>query len=355
MAKYGANQGEIRNGNFVATGTYGFQHPTGTGPLKFESWTIKQKLVLVRNNSYWGKKSNLDRVIFTPISDPTARLQALQTGEIQGYDLVNPPDVPTIQRSGSLKIVSRPAFNVGYVTINQKSAPFNNLLVRQAVAYGLDRAAVVRNFYAGRGTVAQEFMPPSIFGWTSKVPKYSYNPTKAKQLLQKAGLKLPVNVDFWYPTSVSRPYMPNPQANFEVFSASLEKSGFHVVPHSAPWRPDYVKKVDEGTAGDLNLIGWTGDYGDPDNFVGVFFGHRTDQFGFNNKAIFNILAKAQQTTNFATRVKLYQQANVMIMKFLPGVPYVHTKPALGFKKTVTGFIPSPVQEESFADINVGGQ
>ena len=206
--------------------------------------------------------------------------------------------------------------------------------MRQAIAYGLDRASVVRSFYFGRAVVAQEFLPPQIFGWTNKVPKYPYNPNKAKQLLQSAGLTLPVHVDFWYPTGVSRPYMPNPALNFQGFSDSLEKSGFKVTPHTAPWRPDYVKHVNDGTAGDLNLIGWTGDYGDPDDFVGVFFGTYSPQFGFHNDAIFNILRRAQQEVNYKKRVALYKQANIMIMKFLPAVPYAHSRPALAFQKNV---------------------
>src|SRR5919199_1436424 len=263
LAKYGANKGELRNGTFYPTGTYAFSHPTGTGPFKFKGWTVGQKVELVRNNQYWGKKPRIDRVIVRPISNNTARVQALQTGEINGADLVQPQDIPTITKNRNLKLLDRPPFNVAYVTINQAHAPFNKLAVRQAIAYGLDRASVVKSFYAGRGQVAQEFMPPQLFGWTNKVPKYPYNPAKAKALLRSAGLSLPVPIEFWYPTGVSRPYMPRPDLNFQAFSASLEKSGFKVTSKSAPWRPDYVKHVNDGTAGDINLIGWTGDFGDP--------------------------------------------------------------------------------------------
>ena len=83
----------------------------------------------------------LKRVIFRPIADNAARLQALQTGEIDGYDLVEPQDIATIKRNKNLKVLDRPAFNVAYVTINSAVKPFDNLLVRRAVAYGLDRAA----------------------------------------------------------------------------------------------------------------------------------------------------------------------------------------------------------------------
>jgi peptide/nickel transport system substrate-binding protein len=317
---------------------------------------VKQKVVLNRNNKYWGKKPKLAQVVVEPIADNSARVQALQTGEINGMDLLQPQDVPTVAGNGNLKVLSRPSFNVAYITINQSKPPTNNLLVRQAIAYGIDKKSVVNAFYAGRAQVAYEFQPPQLFGWTSKVPHYDYDPNKAKQLLQQAGLSLPVTLDFWYPTGVSRPYMPDPQRNFEAFSASLEKSGFKIVAHSAPWRPDYVSKVNSGDAGNINLIGWTGDYGDPDDFLGVFFQNNNPQFGFQNAALTALLNKAEQETNFKTRVKLYQQANIMIMRdIVPGIPYAHSVPALGFQKTVNGYVASPIGTDPFAPVSVGGQ
>src|SRR2546421_158984 len=265
MKKYGANQGELRNGTFYPTGTYAFSHPTGTGPFKFKSWVIGQKVELVRNDSYWGKKPKIARVIIQPISNNTARVQALQSGEVNGADLIQPTDVPTIKKNKNLKLLNQPS------------------------------------------------------------------------------------------TNVSRPYMPSPALNFQAFSASLEKSGFHVIAHNAPWRPDYVKHVNDGTAGDLNLIGWTGDFGDPDNFVGTFFKTYSPQFGFHNAKIFNILAQAAAETNLAKRIALYQKANIMIMKFLPGVPYAHSRPALGFQKKVKGYTASPVGTDPFAGVYFGGQ
>ena len=148
--------------------------------------------------------------------------------------------------------------------------------------------------------------------------------------------------------------MPDPAKNFQVFAASLNKSGFKVVPKSAPWRPDYVGRVQAGTAGALNLIGWTGDYGDPDNFIGSFFKTEQGQWGFKNPRIFNLLEKAVAETNAAKRKTMYQQANRLIMQFLPGVPYAHTKPALGFQSNVVGYKPSPVSLESFATVRFVG-
>ena len=213
MKKYGADQATLSGGAFRATGTYAFQHPTGTGPFKFSSWTIGQKVELVRNPNYWGKKARLDKIIIRPISDNEARFQALKTGEINAFDLAPPQDIGGLSGDSRLKVVKRPAFNVAYVTIHQgPGSPMNDIKVRQAVAYGLNRASVVKNFYYGTGKVANEFQPPSLFGYTNKVQKYPYNPTKAKELLNSSSCKVPCTVDFWYPTAVSRPYMPDPTA-----------------------------------------------------------------------------------------------------------------------------------------------
>jgi len=355
LKEFKADAGTVsEDTGFKPTGTFGTQHPVGTGPFKLESWKRGDKLVLVRNDDYWGEKAKLDKVIIRPIADNAARLQALQNDEIQGYDLVEPQDVPTIEGDDNLKIIERPAFNVAYVTINQKQKPMDKLEVRQAVAYGLDREAVVNNFYGGRGVVAKEMMPPEVMGYADDVTEYTYDPAKAKQLLQKAGLKLPVKIDFWYPTDVSRPYMPDPKRNFEAFAASLNKSGFKVTPHSAPWSPDYLGRVDEGKAGHLNLIGWTGDFADPDNFVGVFFQSYSPQFGFRNPELFNLLDKGEAEADEAKREDIYKQANRLIMDFLPAVPYAHSKPALGFRADVDGYIASPTTNESFATVTMGG-
>jgi len=352
MKKYGADKGRLTaDGVFQPLGTYGTAHPAGTGPFKFSSWKVGDNLEIVRNDDYWGKKAFLRRVIFRPIADNAARLQALQTGELDGYDLVEPQDIATIKRNKDLKVLDRPAFNVAYVTINQAVEPFDDLRVRQAVAYGLDRARVVKSFYAGRGVVAHEFMPSSIPGYATNVKKYAYNPAKSKALLKAAGLTLPVEVEFWWPSDVSRPYMPNPKNNFQAFAASLNKSGFKVVAKSAPWNPTYLGRQQAGTAGALNLIGWTGDYADADNFIGTFFRTEQEAWGFNDPKIFDLLNKALQETDLEARAALYQQANRYIMgTLLPGVPYAHTKPALGFRRTIVGYVPSPTTSESFASI-----
>jgi peptide/nickel transport system substrate-binding protein len=352
LEEFGANEGTVDDeGVFRPTGTFGTEHPIGTGPFKFESWTRGDRLTIARYDDYWGEKAKLDKVIFRPIPDNAARLQALQTGEIQGYDLVEPQDIATIEGDDNLQVLDRPAFNVGYVGFNQAKKPLDNPKVRQAIAHGLNRQEVVDNFYGGRGEVAKQFMPPEVVGYADDVTEYEFDPEKSKQLLQEAGLTLPVPIEFWYPSDVSRPYMPDPKRNFEAFRQSLEQSGFKVTPKTAPWSPDYLGAVDEGNA-QVYLLGWTGDFGDPDNFVGTFFQNPQKAWGFNNPEIHQALADAETETDLEAREQAYQEANRKIMDFLPGVPYVHTKPALAFAANVSGYEPSPVSLESFATVSI---
>jgi peptide/nickel transport system substrate-binding protein len=353
LQQYGADQGTAdEEGVLRPAGTYGTQHPTGTGPFKFESWNRGDRLVLVRNEDYWGDPPELEELIFRPISENAARLQALQTGEIQGYDFVEPQDFDTIRGDDNLQLLERPAFNVGYIGFNQQRPPLDRLQVRQAIAHAINRPEVVETFYAGQGQVATQFQPPELFGWAQDVRKYDYNPQRSRQLLQQAGLDLPVEIEFWYPTDVSRPYMPDPARNFQAFASDLNAAGFRVRPRTAPWSPDYTDLVDGGRA-QVYLLGWIGDFGDPDNFIGTFFQDPGPDWGFENAEISNLLDRAERETDENARERLYQQANRAIMEFLPGLPYVHAKSALAFRADVTGYEPSPTQVELFSRVSLG--
>ena len=354
LQQYDADKGKVdEEGIFSPTGTYATEHPTGTGPFMFEEWVRGDHLTFTRNPDYHGDfEGNIETLIFRPIADPAARLQALQAGDIQGYDLVDPQDYGTIDGDDQLQLLNRPAFNVGYVGFNQAVAPLDQLPVRQAIAHSINRQEVVDAFYAGQGVVAHEFMPPEVVGYADDVTQYDYDPAAAAQILEDAGIETPVKIDFAFPTDVERPYMPDPQANFEAMVSDLEAEGlFDVEQKSATWSPDYLDNVDNGRYG-LYLLGWTGDYGDPDNFVGTFFQTPQKAWGFDNDEVFGILDDAEIETDAGAREQLYQDANRLIMDFLPGLPYVHTKPGLAFTANVSGYQPSPVSLEPFSIVTV---
>ena len=328
-------------------GTFGRDHPIGTGPFKLETFEPGNRLVLARNDDYWGEKAKLDKVIFKPISEGPARRQALEAGEIQGYDFVAPEDLAALK--DKFQILERPAFNVGYVGFNTAKPPLDNPKIRQAIAFALNRQALVTAKYPEGAEVAKEFMPPELFGYADDVPTYDYDLAKAKALIAGSGVKNPT-LEFWYPTGVSRPYMPDPAANFQAFSADLEAAGFKVTPKAAVWNPNYLAAVDSGQTG-VRLLGWTGDFGDPDNFLGTFFRTRQKAWGPLENSIYSDLNAARAEPDQAKRTDLYKAANIKIMEFLPGVPYVHTKPALAFAKGVSGYVTSPVSLEDFSKVS----
>jgi peptide/nickel transport system substrate-binding protein len=353
LEEFGADEGKVNaEGVFNATGTYATEHPTGTGPYKFESWDRGEQLTMVANEDYWGDfPGNIGTLVFKPVGDPAAQLQALQAGDIDGYDLVAPEDYETIGGDDQFQLLERPAFNVAYMGFNQDVKPFEDIAVRQAIAHAIDRQEIVDGFYAGQGEVAHQFMPPELFGYADDVTQYEYDPDKAQQLLEDAGYDLPVEIEFAYPTNVTRPYMPDPQANFEAIKEDLEECCFTVKEESADWEVDYVTKVQSGNYGSY-LIGWTGDFGDPDNFIGTFFQQPLAEWGFENEEIFNILDEAEAETDEERRTELYEEANRIIMDFLPGLPYAHSKPALAFTANVEGYVPSPVTLEQFSMVTV---
>ena len=350
LEEFGADQVEGDAASPRFTGTFGSENPIGTGPFTLEKWERANQLTLARNDDYWGEKAKLEKLIIKPIAKGSDRRQALEAGDIDGYDLVDPGDVQALKDAG-FQILERPAFNVAYIGFDNAKPPTNNVKFRQAVAYAINREQIAKANYPEGAEVATQFQPPSLWGHNPDVPKYAYDPEKAKALLAEAGIANPT-VEFYYPTDVSRPYMPNPVANFEIMKANLEAVGIKVVPKAAKWDPDYLNAVDSGNAGNMHIIGWTGDYGDPDNFVGTFFSRTKPQFKFTDKAIQDQLVAAVALSDQAEREKIYQKVNAEIMEVLPAIPYIHTKPNIAFKAGVEGYVPSPVNNEDFAKVSL---
>jgi peptide/nickel transport system substrate-binding protein len=354
LTEYDADNASLDpDGNPVPQGTFGTEHPIGTGPFVFDEWIRNDRLTLTRNDDYWGEPALLDEVIFRPIPDNAARLQALQTGEIDGYDLVDPQDRETIASDSELQLIERPSFNVGYVAFNQQYAPLDNIDVRRAIAHALNRQAVVDNVYGDSGEVPTVFMPPSVQGWTDDVTIYDYDPDEARALLEGTGLELPIAIDFWYPADVSRPYMPDPRRIAEAFASDLGQVGFDVNLVSAPWTPDYLDATLGGQA-PVHLLGQTGDFGDPETFVGTFFRTESPQWGFDNPDLRQALEDALRITDVDERTAAYEEINRTIMDFLPGVPFAHSTSNLAFRANVEGFVASPVTTEGFQTVSIEG-
>jgi len=346
VEKYG-DDAEISGGSFSFPGTFGSEHPTGTGPFKFETWQRGDKLSLVRNDDYWGDKASIHRLVFKAIPDGPARRQALESGEIDGYDAVAPQDIDALREAG-YTILQRAPYNVGYLGFQQRFAPLDNLKVRQAIAHSLNRQALVNAYFPPDTRVADQFLTREILGYSDNVPKYDYDPEKAKQLLAESGVS-DLTVEFWYPTGVSRSYMPDPKAIMETFKADMEKVGFTVVPKAVPWTPDYVAGIQRGDA-PMYIVGRLGTYADPSDFLGSLFSN--SQRMATSPAVVEGLEKALAEVDVEKRAAMYRDLNDQIMAVVPGVPYASVPAFLAFKPGVKGFVTSPVAQESMATVTV---
>ncbi len=329
---------------------YATEHPTGTGPFVFDSWDRGQKVTLKRNDDYWGTKAQLDEVIIQTISDAQARVQALKAGEIDGYDLVAPGDVEGLEADG-FQIVNRPAFNILYLGMNQKAAPLNDVKVRQAIAHAIDKEAVISQSLPEGTTPATQFIPETVNGFNPDVTTYDYDPEKAKQLLAEAGAE-GATIEFNYPTGVSRPYMPSPEDTYVAIKAQLEAVGLVVTPTADKWNPEYLDKIQGSEAHGIHLLGWTGDYNDTDNFLGVFFGKASNEWGFDNPELFSALDEARGLPTLDEQTPKYEAINEQVMEFLPGIPIASPVPSLAFAAGVEGYSASPVQDEVWNEVTV---
>jgi peptide/nickel transport system substrate-binding protein len=333
-------------------------NPVGTGPFKLsKNDTANKTIELVRNDNYWGDKAKLAKITFKVIGDETVRKQELQSGGIDGYNLPSPSDWSGLSQAG-YQVMKRPVFNVLYLGINQKNVPaLRDLRVRQALAYAVNRQQLVKTQLPDGAKVADEFVPDNVDGYAADVTKYPYDPAKAKQLLAEAGASN-LTVNFYWPSDVTRPYMPNPQSIYTAVANDLKAAGITVNAVTKPWNGGYLTDLDQGKA-DLFLLGWTGDIPAPANWVGTFFTDPTNRFGTGNspwgQQLADDLKKADAEPDAAKRTAEYADVNRRLMSdYLPGVPLSHSPPAIVFKKGVTGFVPSPMtsSEESFATVGV---
>jgi len=325
---------------------YAAGNPVGTGPFVFDSWEPGEQVTLQAYPDYWGEQGQVQEIIFRTISDTTARRQALESGDIDGYDLVAPADTAALEEAG-YNVMQRDPFTILYLGMNQAVPELANPLVREAIAHAIDKEALVTQVLPEGTEVASQFIPPVVTGWNEDVTTYDYDPELAKQLLAEAGYPDGLTLMFNYPTNVSRPYMPNPEQIFTNLASQLEAVGITVTPTGNEWNPTYLDRIQGGADHGLHLLGWTGDYNDTDNFVGVFFGGASNEWGFDNPELFNALTEARGTAEIDEQTEQYKAINEMIAEFNPGIPLAHPAPSLAFDARVTSYPASPVNDEVF--------
>lgn len=329
---------------------YATSHPTGTGPFQFDSWEPGAEATVTAYDGYWGEQGQVTEVIFRVIGDTTARRQALESGSIDGYDLVAPADLGALEQGG-YTLVNRDPFNILYLGMNQADPALADIRVRQAITQAIDKEQLVTQVLPEGTTVATQFMPDSVIGFNDAVTEYDYDPAAAQALLAEAGYDAsnPLTLTFNYPVNISRPYMPNPEQIFTNLQSQLQAVGITLNPVSNEWG-EYLDLIQGGADHGIHLLGWTGDYNDPDNFVGTFFGAASNEWGFDNGELFSALTTARGLATEEEQAPAYEAINEQIATFIPGVPLANPVPTLAFAPRVESYPASPVQDEVYNQI-----
>jgi ABC-type transport system substrate-binding protein len=366
--------------NAAKYGADAFKHPCGTGPFKFVEWVKDDHITLEANTGYWRAAPKLEKIIFRVIKDPSARLLAMQANEIQGMEFPDPASFATIQADSSLKLLSEPGMNVGYLAMNNGYgyndtnhngvrdpdepwvktpgyfAPFTNRSVRQAVNYAINKTSIVKNLYKGTAIVAKNGMPPFMLGYNDAIVDYPYNPVKARELLAEAGYPNGFNTTLWV-MPVSRPYMFDPTKIGEAIQSYLADVNINVQIYQIDWAT-YLAKTQAGDH-PMCLLGWTGDNGDPDNFMNVLYGENQCTLGtagnvafYNNSHVQELLTEALQTYDTTQRANLYKEAQVIIHEDAPFVYLAHANQSLVFTTNVNGFVLNPTARYFFYSVDM---
>jgi peptide/nickel transport system substrate-binding protein len=328
-----------------------YEHPVGTGPFVFDSWTRNDKVVLKANKNYYVKgQPYLDELIFRVIPDNSSRLTALQSGEVDMIDGLNPDDATTIESNDKLKLVKRPSFNIGYMVLNTQKPPFDNVKVRKAINMAVDKQAIVDAFYNGYAEVAKNPFPPVLWGYNNKIEDYKFDVKAAKKLLAEAGFPNGFKTELWTMNN-PRPYMPQPLKVAEAIQENLKAIGIDAEIKTYEWAT-YLQKSGNGEH-PMGLYGWTGVMADPDNFLFPNLSSTNTKKPASNRSFYvneeftNLIQQARVTFDQKERVKLYEKAQEIFHEDAPWVTLAHTTPPIALADYVNGFEPHPMEDDSF--------
>jgi ABC-type transport system substrate-binding protein len=243
--------------------------------------------------------------------------------------------------------------NVGYLAMNMDKPPFDRLEVRQALNHAIQREAIVTGLYGGYGTPAVNPLPPTLWGYNQSITGYAYDPAKAKELLAAAGLPNGFKTELWAMTG-PRPYMPDPLKVAEAIQSDLKAVGIDATLKTLEWGT-YLDQVQHGKH-TMCLLGWTGDNGDPDNFLYVLLGKASTRLPAQNVAFYRsdevdaLLVEAQEETDVAKRAALYEEAQNLIHRDAPWVPIAHMTQLVGFRRNVRGYPMHPTGKVRFRSV-----
>ena len=327
--------------------------PVGTGPFVFRSYQKDAVIRYAANPAYWKGKPAIDHLVFAITRDSAVRVQKLKAGECHLSEAPKPAEVQVLKDDPNIKLQTLEGLNVGYLSLNVKKKPLDNPDVRRAINMAIDKKTLVQAVYQGAGEVAKNPIPPSMWSYNSAIQDYPYDPAQAKALLQKAGVAPGTELALWA-LPVQRPYNPNGQQAAELIQSDLAKIGIktHIVKYE--WA-EYLKRAKAGES-EIGMFGWTGDNGDPDNFMANLLSCAAvggSNYGqWCDKDYDTLINQAKRTVSQAERSQLYQKAQEVFHRQAPWVPMAHSVVVQPMRKNVEGYKMSPFGTVQFDGVSL---
>lgn len=326
--------------------------PVGTGPFQLVAYQKDAVIRYKANPDYWAGKAKIENLVFAITPDANVRYQKLKAGECHVMPYPNPADLQAMKTDPEVQLLEQEGLNVGYLGFNVEKKPFDDKRVRQALSMAINKQAIIDVVFQGAGKAAKNPIPPTMWSYNDSIEDYAYDPDKAKEMLADAGAAgLKTNI---WAMPVQRPYNPNARRMAELIQADWAKIGVEAEIVTFEWG-EYLKRSKEGEH-DTLLLGWTGDNGDPDNFLAVLLG--CDGVGGSNRARWchkpfeELIQKAKTVSEQEERIKLYEQAQTIFKEEAPWVTIAHSIVFKPVRKEVVDYKINPFGTHIFYGVDL---
>ncbi len=327
--------------------------PVGTGPFQMVQYQKDSLIRYLGNKNYWNGKPELDKLVFSITPDASVRYAKLKAGECHLMPYPNPADIEQMKQDPKVNLVSQEGLNVGYLAFNTQLDKYEDKRIRQALSLAIDKNAIIDAVFQGSGKIAKNPIPPTIWSYNESIKDYSFDPVKAKKLLADAGYADGFKTNIWA-MPVQRPYNPNARRMAEIIQADWAKIGVKAEIVTYEWG-EYLKRSKKGEH-ETVLLGWTGDNGDPDNFLSVLLS--CDAVGSANRAMWcdkefdDLIQQAKKISDQAERTKLYEQAQVRFKEQAPWATIAHSMVYQPMRKEVQGYKVDPLGGHYFYGVSL---
>jgi dipeptide transport system substrate-binding protein len=329
------------------------QQPIGTGPFQFVAYQPDAVIRYTAHPDYWAGKAMIDDLVFAITTDQAVRLQKLKAGECHFDPYPAPADLEAIRNDPDLILMEQEGLNVGYLAYNTQVAPFDKVEVRKALNMAINKQAILDAVFQGAGKAATNPIPPTIWSYKADLKDDPYDPDAARKMLEEAGVK-DLSMKIWA-MPVQRPYNPNARRMAELLQADFAKIGVEAEVVSYEWG-EYLDRSKAKDRDGAVLLGWTGDNGDPDNFLAVLLG--CDGVGGSNRAQWchqpfeDVIQKAKVISDPAERTKLYEQAQVIFKEQAPWATIAHSVVFKAMRNNVKDFKIDPFGGHIFYGVDL---